>query len=75
MFRNSDHGVVDSSVANNAVNVVYIETRITIRSRTIDPASGAPATRTLTQEVKDEKPRMMDHENHQFTHVLNAASR
>ena len=52
VFRASDHSDVDSSVANNAVNVVYVETRITIRSRTIDPASGAPATRTLTQEVK-----------------------
>jgi len=52
VFRNSDHGVVDSSDADEAVNVVYVETRITIRSRTIDPASGAPATRTLSQEVK-----------------------
>jgi type II secretory pathway pseudopilin PulG len=52
VFRNSDHGVVDSSDDDEAVNVVYVETRITIRSRTIDPASGAPATRTLTQEVK-----------------------
>ena len=52
VFRNSDHGVVDSSDVDEAVNVVYVETRITIRSRTIDPASGAPATRTLSQEVK-----------------------
>jgi len=52
VFRNSDHGVVDSSDDDEAVNVVYVETRITIRSRTIDPASGAPATRTLSQEVK-----------------------
>jgi prepilin-type N-terminal cleavage/methylation domain-containing protein len=52
VFRNSAHGVIDTSVGNAAANVVYVETRITIRSRTIDPASGAPATRTLTQEVK-----------------------
>ncbi|HTH23713.1 MAG TPA: prepilin-type N-terminal cleavage/methylation domain-containing protein [Vicinamibacterales bacterium] len=52
VFRNSTHGLIDTSVANAAANVVYVETRITIRSRTIDPASGAPATRTLSQEVK-----------------------
>ena len=52
VFRDSDHVDVDSSDDDEAVNVVYVETRITIRSRTIDPASGAPATRTLSQEVK-----------------------
>ena len=52
VFRDSDRAEVDSSDQGEAVNVVYVETRITIRSRTIDPASGAPATRTLTQEVK-----------------------
>jgi prepilin-type N-terminal cleavage/methylation domain-containing protein len=52
VFRNSNHGVIDTSVANAAANVVYVETRVTIRSRTIDPASGAPVTRTLSQEVK-----------------------
>jgi len=52
VFRNSTHGLINTSAANAAANVVYVETRITIRSRTIDPASGAPATRTLSQEVK-----------------------
>ena len=51
IFRNSAHALLDSSVANPA-NVVYIETRITIRTRTIDASTGDPMTRTLSQEVK-----------------------
>ena len=51
IFRNSAHALLDSSVANPA-NVVYIETRITIRTRTVDAATGDPMTRTLSQEVK-----------------------
>jgi prepilin-type N-terminal cleavage/methylation domain-containing protein len=52
VFRTASHAAIDSSNPANAGSVVYVETRIIIRSRTIDPASGAPATRTLTQEVK-----------------------
>lgn len=52
VFRNAAHAEIDKTLANAAANVVYVETRITIRSRTIDPASGAPVTRTLSQEVK-----------------------
>jgi prepilin-type N-terminal cleavage/methylation domain-containing protein len=52
IFRNAAHAEIDKTQMNAADNVVYIETRITIRSRTIDPASGAPATRTLSQEIK-----------------------
>ena len=52
IYRNGAHVEIDQTLANAAANVVYIETRIRIRSRTVDPASGAPATRTLTQEVK-----------------------
>lgn len=51
IFRNSAHAVLDTSVANPA-NVVYIETRITIRTRTVDASTGDPITRTLSQEVK-----------------------
>lgn len=51
IFRNSAHAVLDTTVANPN-SVVYIETRITIRTRTIDAASGDPVTRTLSQEVK-----------------------
>lgn len=51
VFRDSAHNVLDTAVAN-PINVVYIETRITIRTRTVDAATGAPMTRTLSQEVK-----------------------
>lgn len=51
IFRNSAHAVLDTSIANPN-SVVYIETRITIRTRTIDATSGAPVTRTLSQDVK-----------------------
>lgn len=36
----------------NSANVVYIETQITIRTRTVNAATGLPATRTLTSEVR-----------------------
>jgi type II secretory pathway pseudopilin PulG len=51
IFRNAAHTALDTSVANPA-NVVYIETRITIRTRTVDASTGDPMTRTLSQEVK-----------------------
>lgn len=51
IFRNAAHGLLDSAVANPA-NVVYVETRITIRTRTVDASTGEPMTRTLSQEVK-----------------------
>jgi len=57
-FRNSTHGLIVPtpwvSAANpgNAGSVVYIETRIRIRTRTIDPLTGEPMTRELSQEVK-----------------------
>jgi prepilin-type N-terminal cleavage/methylation domain-containing protein len=51
IFRNSAHAVLDTATANPD-NVVYIETRITIRTRTLVAAAGAPQTRILTSEVK-----------------------
>ena len=36
----------------NAANVVYIETQITVRTRTLNPFTGLPETRLLTQEVR-----------------------
>lgn len=52
VFRDSLHNVLDSSMAANQANVFYIETRITIRTRTIDARTGQPETRTLSSEVK-----------------------
>lgn len=51
VFRNSAHAVLDTTVANPA-NVIYVETRITIRTRTIDPSTGQPTTRTLSSEIR-----------------------
>lgn len=36
----------------NSANVVYIETQITIRSRTVNASTGLPNTRTLSSEVR-----------------------
>jgi type II secretory pathway pseudopilin PulG len=43
---------IDPSDQDTADNVVYVEVRITIRTRTIDASTGEPMTRTLSQEVK-----------------------
>lgn len=51
VFRNSAHAVMDTLV-DSPNNVVYIETRITIRTRTVDAATGLPVTRTLSSEIK-----------------------
>lgn len=52
IFRNSTHGVIAARTAAAAASVVYIETQITIRTRTIDASSGQPMTRMLSQEIK-----------------------
>ena len=52
VYRNSAHAELDFTVPANAASVVYIETQITVRGRTIDVATGAPITRLLTQEVR-----------------------
>jgi len=36
----------------NAANVMYIETQVTVRTRTINASTGLPETRLLTQEVR-----------------------
>jgi len=43
-------GVRDLAVDEN--EVLYVETQVTVRTRRIDPNTGAPATRLLTQEVR-----------------------
>jgi type II secretory pathway pseudopilin PulG len=49
-YLNSDHEVMVAPIVQ--VNIFYVQTRITIRSRTIDAASGTPNTRELTREVR-----------------------
>lgn len=38
--------------ATSADNIFYVRTNITIRTRTINSATGAPATRTLSSEIR-----------------------
>lgn len=52
IFRNPQHQLLDSSLVANQANVSFVETRITIRTRTIDAMTGQPETRTLSSEVK-----------------------
>jgi type II secretory pathway pseudopilin PulG len=51
-FVFKDENRVALAAPVNSDNIVYIETQITIRTRTVDAATGLPATRTLTSEVR-----------------------
>lgn len=42
----------DHAPTATAANVFYVRTRITIRTRTVDGASGSPDSRVLTSEVR-----------------------
>lgn len=42
----------DRAVTNVQANVFYVQVRITIRTRTTNAATGAPATRTLQSETR-----------------------
>jgi type II secretory pathway pseudopilin PulG len=54
VFRNSTRGLIDPNdpLTGDADDVVWVETQITIRTRTIDVASGQPMRRLLTSEVR-----------------------
>lgn len=53
IFRNRDHSTTDASGNPIAeANVRYVETRITVRTRTIDPNTGQPVTRVVSSEVR-----------------------
>lgn len=39
-------------VTTDAIQVMYVETQITVRTRRVNPATGLPETRVLTQEVR-----------------------
>ena len=43
---------VNHAPTANAANVVYVETQVTIRTRTLNPITMLPETRLLTQEVR-----------------------
>ena len=54
VFRNSTRGVINPNnpLTGDADDVVWVETQITIRTRTIDVSSGQPMRRLLTSEVR-----------------------
>lgn len=43
---------VTHTATTNPANIVYIETQVRIRTRTLDPVTMRPETRLLTQEVR-----------------------
>ncbi len=47
VFKDDDH-----DPTTDANDVVFVETQITVRTRTINAATGLPETRRLTQEVR-----------------------
>lgn len=47
VYRDTDH-----NIELDADEIVFVETQITVRSRTLDPSTGAPVTRILTSEVR-----------------------
>jgi len=52
IYRDGNHQTAaESGVAMTEANVRYVETQITVRSRTLDPA-GQPVTRTISSEVR-----------------------
>lgn len=53
IYRNSEHSTTDA-LGNpiTEANVRYVETQITIRTRTIDPNTGQPVMRVLSSEVR-----------------------
>lgn len=50
VYKNSTGGAWDP--ATSASNIFYVQTNITIRTRTINAVSGTPATRTLSSEIR-----------------------
>lgn len=51
VFRDATHTVMNTATANPA-NVRFVETWITVRSRTLDPSTGAPVMRVISSEVR-----------------------
>jgi type II secretory pathway pseudopilin PulG len=47
VYRDAGHAVTANPAA-----VMYVETQVTVRTRTIDAATGLPATRVMSQEVR-----------------------
>jgi len=43
---------VDDNVTTFAADVVFVEIRVTVRTRTLDPSTSAPVTRTLSSKIR-----------------------
>src|SRR5687767_7148758 len=53
VFRDSARAVIDTDlVAANPANVMWVEARIRIRTRTVDASTGQPMTRLMSSEVR-----------------------
>jgi len=54
VYRNNAYGIIDPNVpaTGDADDVVWVEARIRIRTRTVDPATGQPMTRLMSSEVR-----------------------
>lgn len=53
VFRDSARNIIDTDlVGANPANVVWVETRLRIRTRTIDASSGNPLSRWISSEVR-----------------------
>jgi len=55
IYRNDAHETEDpplSGIPITEANVRYVETQITVRTRTVDPNTGLPVTRTISSEVR-----------------------
>ena len=53
VFRDSARVVIDTDlVAANPANVMWVEARIRIRTRTVDASTGQPMTRLMSSEVR-----------------------
>lgn len=50
VYFDSNHGAW--TPPSPAANIFYVQTRIRIRTRTVNAASGTPQTRTLTSEIR-----------------------
>jgi Tfp pilus assembly protein PilW len=51
VFKDSGRNVLNTAAANPA-NVTWVETRLQIRTRTIDASSGQPLTRWISSDVR-----------------------
>lgn len=53
VYRDSLHNVMNTAdPLTNPANVRYVETQITIRTRTLDPSTGQPVMRVVSSEVR-----------------------